>query len=165
MYYCKIGIPGSGLTNQVISLISGIIIAYNNKHKVLVVDHFSNDVFNPNYTPISRIFNIEKINKFLKENYDIIIVDKYHANFELQSIKYGTSDTKIDIMNEILPNSVCINSLFINSLDARRRSEAADPARIRTRPNTHISRHSHINTHTYINTHTHIHTLYRRTTA
>jgi hypothetical protein len=114
MYYVKIIIPGSGLTNQVISLISGIIIAHTNKHKVVVIDHFSNDVFNPNYTPISQIFNIEKINKFLKEKYDIIIVDKYRANFELQSIKYGTTNTKIDITNEILPNSVCINSLFIN---------------------------------------------------
>ena len=114
MYYCKICIPGSGLTNQVISLISGIIIAHTNKHKVVVVDHLSNDILNPNYTPISQIFNIEKINRFLKENYDIIIVDKYDANFKLQSIKYGTSDIKLDIMNEILPNSVCINSLFIN---------------------------------------------------
>jgi hypothetical protein len=106
--------PGSGLTNQIFSLITSIIIAHANKHKVVVVDYFLNDFSKSNYTPISRILNIKKINKFLKNKYDIIIVDKYNVDFELQSIKYGTSEIKIDIMSEILPNSFSRNNLFIN---------------------------------------------------
>ena len=72
MYYAKIAESNTGLSNQICILITSIILARNNNHKVVIVDNFLNDVSKKGYTPISHIFNIEKINIFLKKNYDII---------------------------------------------------------------------------------------------
>jgi len=109
MYFAKINTSGSGLTNQLFSLISSIMIAYQEKHKVVIVDHFLNDISKNTYTPISHIFDIEKINIFLKENYDIIILDKYNINFEIISFQYGTKDNKMDITHDIVENCLYEN--------------------------------------------------------
>jgi len=97
MYYSKIGIAGAGLSNQIFSLITSIIIAYRNNEKVVIIDNFLNDFSKKNYTPISQIININEINIFLKKYYDIIIVDKYNTKLVINSIKYGTKDNNIDL--------------------------------------------------------------------
>jgi hypothetical protein len=79
MYYSKIGVQGAGLTNQLFCLITSIINAYKEGHKVVVVDQFLNDIKKTAYTPISSIFNLNTMNVFLKENYDLVIVDKTTA--------------------------------------------------------------------------------------
>jgi hypothetical protein len=67
MYYSSIGVKGSGLTNQIFSLITSILIAYFNNNKVVVVDYFSNDFSKTSYSCISQILDLKKINFFLKE--------------------------------------------------------------------------------------------------
>jgi hypothetical protein len=114
MYFCKIFEKGSGLTNQIFSLITSIIIAYKNNHKVVVIDYFLDDYSLDNYTPITQIFDIEQINIFLKNTYDIIIIDKYNIDFELYDVLYGNKSIKIDITNHILKKFYKNNILFIN---------------------------------------------------
>jgi hypothetical protein len=115
MYYLKIGNHGAGFTNQIFAFITGIINAYKEGKKVVIVDHFLNDIHNNTYTPISSIFNITKINIFLKENYDIIIVDKNNIQFELISIKYGSNDAQyIDLTDTYKKQYADTNKLFIN---------------------------------------------------
>jgi hypothetical protein len=101
MYYSSIGVQGSGFTNQLFSLITSILIAYYNKNKVVVIDYFSNDFSKNSYSCISQILDLKKINFFLKEKYDLIIVDKYDVNFELNQIFYGTLDNNIEITDII----------------------------------------------------------------
>jgi len=113
MYYASIALHGSGLTNQIFSLIKSIIIAHKQNYKVIVVDHFLNDYEKNNYTPISQIFNIDKINIFLKNNYDIIIIDKYDIrNIELSYVKYGTDQINIDLTHSF-KEKFKDNGLFI----------------------------------------------------
>jgi hypothetical protein len=115
MYYSKIGISGSGLTNQIFSLITSIIIAYDKGEKVVVVDNFLNDINKTTYTPITEIFNIDAINIFLKQNYDIIIIDKNNVQFEIISIKYGTNETTyIDLTDFMKEHWLKDNKFFIN---------------------------------------------------
>jgi hypothetical protein len=76
MYYSKIGVKGSGLANQIFSLITSIIIAYRQKKNTIVVDNFLNDFSKESYTPISEVLNLDQINIFLKEKYNIILIDK-----------------------------------------------------------------------------------------
>jgi hypothetical protein len=115
MYYSNIATTGSGFTNQIFALITSIINAYKKGEKIVIVDNFLNDINNPTYTPISKIFNINKINMFLKENYDIIIIDKYDIQFELLSIKYGTSEINyIDLTDYIKENYFKDNKLVIS---------------------------------------------------
>ena len=114
MYYAKIAESNTGLSNQICILITSIILARNNNHKVVIVDNFLNDVSKKGYTPISHIFNIEKINIFLKKNYDIIIADKYDVTFELNYVKYGNETAIIDITNNVKQHHVVNNNLFIS---------------------------------------------------
>jgi hypothetical protein len=44
MYYLKISLKQSGLTNQIFTFINGIINAYKQKEKVVVIDLFLNDI-------------------------------------------------------------------------------------------------------------------------
>ena len=49
MHYCKIGNDGAGLTNQIFALITSIIITFYEKQKVIIVDHFLNDINTKTY--------------------------------------------------------------------------------------------------------------------
>jgi hypothetical protein len=114
MYYLKIGNNGAGFTNQIFALIGGIKIAYIMGEKIVIVDHFLNDINNITYSPISEIFNINKINEYLYNNYGIIIVDKYNTKFDILTVQYGTNETNyIDITEYIKTNyynkNLCID--------------------------------------------------------
>ena len=113
MYYSKIFSKKNGFTSQIFSLITSIIIAFNNKHKVVIVDYFLNDYSKNTCTPISHIFNIDKLNIFLQKEYDIIIIDKYDINFKLLSIKYGTPLFNIDLTDIIKEKYYKNNVLLI----------------------------------------------------
>jgi len=114
MYYAKIGQPGAGLTNQMFCLVTSIIIAYSQGDKVVIVDKFYNDIAKEIYTPITEIFNIKDFNIFLKQKYDVIIVDKHNINFEILHVKYGIETNNIDITDYILKNYYKDRKLFIN---------------------------------------------------
>lgn len=115
MYYSKIGINGSGLTNQIISLIVSIILAHSSNHKVVVVDKFRDDYSKEEFTKISDIIDIDKCNEFLIDTYNIMLVDKYDANFELNTVKYGTKDYAVDITKYVKENFYKDNILNINT--------------------------------------------------
>jgi hypothetical protein len=115
LYYIRIGFNNAGFTNQIFYLITGIIKAYKTDCKVVVVDNFLNDINKNKYTPISEIFNIKETNHFLKNNYEIIIVDKYNINFELISCYYGSCEIDyIDLTDFIKNKYVNTNNLFID---------------------------------------------------
>jgi hypothetical protein len=113
MYYSKIYSKGAGFTNQIFSMITSIIIAHRNNHKVVVIDYFLNDFLKEKYTPISEIFDISEINKFLKRNYNIIIVDKYNIDIQIR-ITYGTEKSNIDLTDYVIENFCKDNVLCIN---------------------------------------------------
>ena len=114
MYYSKISQLGLGFTNQIFALITGILIAYKKGEKVVIVDNFLNDFQKSTFTPISNIIDINKINVFLKENYDIIIIDKNNIQFQIISFKYGTDEKNyIDLTDIIKKKYVNGNRFFI----------------------------------------------------
>lgn len=96
MYYASIGNRGAGFTNQIFALITSIIKAHNQGEKVIVVDGFLDDIHKTTYTPITDIFNMSSLNLFLK-NYDMIIIDRHHVQFEIVSVQYGTGSHYVDI--------------------------------------------------------------------
>jgi len=115
MYYSKIATSGSGFTNQIFALITGIINAYKEEEKVVIVDNFLNDINDTSYTPISKIFDIDKINMFLQKVYDIVIIDKSNILFEIISVKYGTDETNyLDLTDTIKDEYSNKRKLFID---------------------------------------------------
>ena len=102
MYYLKIGNNGAGFTNQIFALVGGIKLAYRMGQKIVIVDHFLNDINNTTFSPITEIIDIKKINDYLYNNYGIIIVDKYNTTLDILSVKYGSNETNyIDITEYI----------------------------------------------------------------
>ena len=108
MYYSKIGVKGHGLSNQIFGLITSIIIAYKRKENIIVVDNFLNDFSKETFTPISLILNLEETNVFLKEKYDIILIDKESSD-EYKNKTYTNDFAWVnehdpDMFNDILIN-------------------------------------------------------------
>ena len=117
MYYSKLftaGVNNCGFTNQIFSLITSIIIAYKNNKKVVIIDTFLNDFSKKTHTPISQIFDINKINDFLKKTYNIIIIDKYDVEIKINSVKYGTLEKYIDLTGYILQKFYKNKILHVN---------------------------------------------------
>jgi hypothetical protein len=106
---------GSGLTNQLFSIISSIIIAHKRGEKVVVRDCFIDEFDKYVYTPISSVFNLNKINDFLKKEYDVIIVDKYNIQFEIISINYKSNTHNINITNQLTSKYFINNTLNITN--------------------------------------------------
>ena len=71
MIYVKLALELSGFTNQIFSLISGILLAIINGDKIVFVDYFLNDFSKKKYTKISEILNISMINDYLYLKYGI----------------------------------------------------------------------------------------------
>lgn len=98
MIYVKLALDLSGFTNQIFSLISGILLAIVNGDKIVFVDYFLNDFSKKKYTKISEILNISVINNYLYLKYGVIIVDKYMNDFKFNYVKYGI-DNKYYYLN------------------------------------------------------------------
>ncbi len=89
MFYLKLSVPFSGLTNQLFSLVNSIILALSTGDKVVCIDHFLTDFRKSNHATITTILNIKKINNFLHSKYGIIIIDKNEpCNFKMNYITY-----------------------------------------------------------------------------
>lgn len=101
IYYTKIGQHGSGLTNQIFTFITSIIISKYMNKCVIICDHFYNDFSDHKTTPASEILDIEKMNIFLKK-YNIVLFDKNNVNFNIKNIKYGINGTMVDITDKIV---------------------------------------------------------------
>jgi len=114
IYFCKIGKEGTGLCNQLFSLITCIMVAINNNKKIIIIDNVRNEyTLNSSNTNISEIFDINKFNIYLEKNYDVKLFDKYDINFNICNIKYGIKDNKIDITENILNDCFSNNVLHI----------------------------------------------------
>ena len=115
MHYSEISNSRIGFTNQVFVLITSIIIALRNNEKVVVFGEFLNDINKTKYTPIKDIFNINKINIFLKNTYNLIIVDRNNINFNITSVKYGIDEkNNIDITKEFINKFYSNNVLHVD---------------------------------------------------
>lgn len=64
----------TGLCNQIMSLISGIWVAIENKKRYVVVGRFSKQINGNSFIPACEVFDFDLMNTFLKK-YDIILVD------------------------------------------------------------------------------------------
>ncbi len=117
MYYIKIGVLGSGFTNQLFSFITGLLIAYYRGEKIIIVDNFLNDFEKNNLSPISQILDINKINNYLMNKYNMYIIDKNNIDFKLNYIKYGTKNIFYDLTDHFINDT---NVIIDTSIDFNR---------------------------------------------
>jgi hypothetical protein len=114
MYYSKIGVKSYGLTNQIFALITSIILAYRKKENIIVVDNFLNDYSKESYSPVSEVLDLEQLNIFLKEKYNITLVDKESSN-EYKNKKYIVEFGWIDKYDTSMFEDIIVNIKYNTS--------------------------------------------------
>lgn len=105
---------GTGLSNQLFFIIWGIINAYHNKQKVLIIDKFRLEPLKNDMCYMSEILNFEYLNVILKK-FNIEVMDHKNIHFELQKVTYGSHDKFFDITEEIKREFYSDNKLIIPS--------------------------------------------------
>lgn len=118
IYYCKIGWPGLGLTNQLSNLCALIFRIIHNKSittSIIIADNFLQDYNSANYCGISDIFDLPKMNLFLKQ-YKIVLVDKNCIDVRVKELSYGVRGMAcIDIPNIATTKNHILTSNNLNS--------------------------------------------------
>lgn len=108
--------PITGLFNQICSLIYGIMIAKQQKKKIVIVNNFMREIRKPNMiVPVSKVINLEETNKNLKENFDIILLDANNIQLKIDKVEYIDIEKNInvDITEHIKQNFKKGNRIFI----------------------------------------------------
>jgi len=105
---------GTGLSNQLFFIIWGIVNAYNNKQKILIIDKFRLEPCTENMCYISEILDLNTLNLILKK-FDIELVDSKNINFNLKKSTYGSEDKYFDITDEIKREFYSDNKISIPS--------------------------------------------------
>lgn len=90
IYFINIFEKKCGLTNQIFSLITGILVAVRNNKRVVICDEFSNDLENDSFSKISNIFDIKRMNNFLKKEFNILLFDRRKIDFNIEKVLYGS---------------------------------------------------------------------------
>jgi hypothetical protein len=112
IYVLNISASFTGLCNQLNFIINSICYCIN-KEKIIVVNNFLQEIYTNNYTSISNILELEKINIFL-EKYNVALIDANNTNnlSIISAFYYSNNKEKnvTDIINTFLIN----NTLFIS---------------------------------------------------
>lgn len=103
--FCGIGSFGSGLCNQINSLVAAIykcIVQNKNNtiNNLIIVNDFSPDYKSPDRLSSNLIFDIESLNDYLQQ-YNICVIDKNDIHMNIDSVKYGTEDIFIDLTDVV----------------------------------------------------------------
>lgn len=122
MHYSKIYHPGSGLTNQIFSLITSIIIAIYERDPIVVFDQFLDDFSKEDYTIISNIIDLEQTNIFLIERYGVVLIDGNNIDSRVvpeniinvinETKKYNYAFGWINDINKELFDDILLNIRF-----------------------------------------------------
>lgn len=104
MLYIKIVDENKSIIDKLFCLVNGIILAIEKKKKVVI--------FNDSTSMLINILDIDLMNKYLKNKFDIIIADSNYE-YSLDTIKYGTENFTIDLTEEIKTSFVKDNRLII----------------------------------------------------
>ena len=101
---------GTGLTNQLIHVIFGIIYVIKYNKSILILDEFRLDAFKDEMVEMKEILDLDVLNKLFE---NIKIYDKSNIDFKILKVLYGNNNY-IDITNEIIENFYNNNTLTIN---------------------------------------------------
>ena len=103
-----------GFVNQLFVLVTTIMkTKYLNK-KILMIENFQSDILDIKFVAAETIFDLEKMNNFLKYKYGVTVFSKHDVNIEFISINYGIEDKYIDVKKDILEKCYKNNILYIS---------------------------------------------------
>jgi len=102
MHFIRLAKSGAGFTNQLFAMITGIIFSSMVNQPTAIIESFMNDYSEQTTTPISCIFNMPALRRYIQTKYGILIADKYAADIQIQNIVYGTEESGVDVTETIM---------------------------------------------------------------
>lgn len=103
---------GTGLSNQLFFIITAIIKAHKQKIPLVIFDKFRLQPCSDKLCPLKDIIDLNFLNE-ISTKYNVSVLDGYGAKLSLVSAKYGTTDVKINITEEIRNSYLQNNKLYI----------------------------------------------------
>lgn len=100
IYFLRIANNNSGLCNQIYSLISTIFHCMENNKNTIIISNFLKSIDTNNYSPISEIIDLDKLNNFLKK-YNITLIDR--EKYEVVNEEYFTNPCNFEIIDKYRP--------------------------------------------------------------
>jgi hypothetical protein len=110
MFHLKITQPQSGFTNQIFALISGLIKAFKEGCKIVVVDEFLDDIRTTTKTPISQVIDLPRLNEFLKQ-YNMRVYDRTCTTLKVMTVRFGALDSFTDLTDVLVKSE---HKLFVH---------------------------------------------------
>ena len=110
---------GCGLTNIIISFVASIIYCKKNNCDYLIVNDFfildnipNSEKDKPNL-PASKVLDMQRMNKYLYENFQIELVDRHKLNYKIHKVfsVENNGQRLIDITRDVLDT----NTIFIDA--------------------------------------------------
>lgn len=112
---------GTGLSNQLFFITSAILKAHKSKIPLVIFEKFRLEACTHDLCPLKDIIDLNHLNE-IAAPYNVSVLDKHDINVSLISVKYGTTDVKINITEEIrkeyfennnllIPKSVYLNNI------------------------------------------------------
>lgn len=87
----------TGLCNQLILFLHGVIQCICDGIDVIVIDDFKIDIHSDSCCAFGEIIDVDRFSQYIHEQYGIIVIDKSNMNIRIQQVIYGTMASFIDI--------------------------------------------------------------------
>jgi hypothetical protein len=105
---------GNGITDELFSIVYGILNCINNHKSNLILSNFKLEVNKEIFCEINDILDIHYLNILLNK-YNITVFEKNKLIFNIESVCYGINESILDIKNEIMELYYKNNKLYIPS--------------------------------------------------
>jgi hypothetical protein len=101
--YCKFSTYGTGLFNQLYSLVNSMIIAAETTetHTIVIVESFLTDIHSNNFCDSAEILHYDQMNEFLRP-YNISIINKAKVKINISTVYFGLYEKRITNITDIV---------------------------------------------------------------
>lgn len=96
----------TGLCNQLIQFLHGVIQSVCDGIDIIVVDNFKTDLKREEYRAFGDIVDLVSFSQYLYENYGVMVFDRSTFRVQIISVHYGTMTSFVDLTDTIINSYV-----------------------------------------------------------
>jgi hypothetical protein len=119
IFYGFVGGVGEGLANEWFHIVTNVYRCLETGKKVLILGDFLRNFNTPDFCPLSQIIDLPHLSTFIRNTYDIHVLEHQQAVLGISQIVYGDKDVTDVIKEQFwdgtalrIPSSVILNDVF-----------------------------------------------------
>lgn len=117
----------TGMCNQMIQFLHGVIQCVCDGIDVIVVNEFKTDLEGDKYCPFGEVIDLEHFSSYLFEQYGVIVIDKIRLKIRVKNVMYGTMTSFVNATDAFHEKHVFRDRVVVDR-DACLNLLAGDPA-------------------------------------